>query len=280
MAAEERGPGIVSADFPEHAAETAGVWNALADWWDDAIGSGNATQDLLVEPAQERLLDLRPGETVLDIACGAGRFTRRMAAQGVQVVAFDHSERFIARARQKTPSDLQSRIDYHVLSADDAPGLLALGERRFDAAVCTMALMDMARIRPLLSMLPRLLATEGRFVFSVTHPVFNSGDARLIGEQVRRDRDFATEVSIKVTDYLTCRMQADIAVVGQPVDQHYFHRPMSVLLNACFDEGLLLDRLEEPALPVSSDPIAQRTVSWRNISLLPQVLVARLRPGR
>ena len=105
----------MSADFPESAAATAGVWDSLADWWDAAIGSGNATQDLLVEPTQERLLDLRSGQIVLDIACGAGRFTRRMAALGAEIVAFDHSERFIARARQNTPPDLRSRIDYRVL---------------------------------------------------------------------------------------------------------------------------------------------------------------------
>jgi SAM-dependent methyltransferase len=270
----------VSADFPEHAAATTGVWDELADWWDAAIGGGNATQDLLVEPTQERLLELRSGQKVLDIACGAGRFTRRMAGLGAEIVAFDHSERFIARARQNTPPDLGSRIDYRVLSADDTPALLALGEGRFDAAVCTMALMDMARITPMLSALPRLLATDGRFVFSVTHPVFNSGDAHPIGERVRRGREFATEVSMKVTDYLTPRMQFEIGVPGQPVDQHFFHRPMSMLLNACFDCGLVLDRLEEPALPPSSDSIDQRTITWRNISLLPQVLIARLRPRR
>ena len=134
-----------AADFPEHAAQTAGVWDALADWWDEAIGGGNATQDLLVEPTQERLLDLQPGEAVLDIACGAGRFTRRMAARGAEVVAFDHSERFIARARHHTPPELVPRIDYRIQSADDTSALLALGEGRFDAAVCTMGLMDMAR---------------------------------------------------------------------------------------------------------------------------------------
>jgi SAM-dependent methyltransferase len=270
----------VSADFPEHAAATTGVWDALADWWDDAIGGGNATQDLLVEPTQERLLDLRAGQTVLDIACGAGRFSRRLAALGAEIVAFDQSERFIARARQNTPPDLAARIDYRVLNADDTSALLALGEGRFDAAVCTMALMDMARITPLLSVLPRLLSVDGRFVFSVVHPVFNSGDAHPIGERVERDRRFALEVSMKVTDYLTPRMHFGIGVPGQPLEQHYFHRPTSVLLNACFDCGLVLDRLEEPALPPSSDPTDQRTLSWKNISLLPQVLIARLRPRR
>ena len=75
-----------------------------------------------------------------------------------------------------------------------------------------MALMDMARITPLLSVLPRLLAIDGRFVFSVTHPVFNSGDAHPTGERVRRDRRVcATEVSMKVTDYLTPRCNSTSA---------------------------------------------------------------------
>ena len=55
-----------------------------------------------MEPATERMLALQPGERVLDVACGAGRFARRMAASGAQIVAFDHSERFIERARLRT----------------------------------------------------------------------------------------------------------------------------------------------------------------------------------
>jgi SAM-dependent methyltransferase len=262
-----------SPDFPEHDPVTAAVWDALAEWWDDAIGDGNPTQDLLVEPTQERLLALSPGEEVLDIACGAGRFTRRMAAAGARVVAFDHAAAFIARARRRTPPDLGRSIDYRVLDAHDRRALLGLGEQRFDAAVCTMALMDMASITPLLSTLPRLLRPGGRFVFSVTHPVFNSGDARLMAETAAVD----TRISIKVTDYLTPRVAREIAVPGQPLEQHCFHRPLSMLLNACFDHGLVLDRLEEPAFGPSGVPPDQRTVRWQHVDRLPQVLVARLR---
>jgi ubiquinone/menaquinone biosynthesis C-methylase UbiE len=279
MSGQGDGPDHVP-DFPEYAMETTGVWDAVAEWWDDTIGDGNATQDLLVEPAQERLLALEAGDQVLDIACGAGRFTRRMAAAGAQVVAFDHSERFIARARERTPPQLAERVDYRVLNADDTSALLALGDQRFDAVVCTMALMDMARITPLLSVLPRLLRADGRFVFSVTHPVFNSGDARLVAEALRRDRSFVTEISIQVTDYLTPRMQKDVSVAGQPVEQHYFHRPLGLLLNTCFDHGFVLDRIEEPALPPSGDSASQRSVSWANVNRLPQVFVARLKLQR
>lgn len=266
------------ADFPEYHSETPGIWDSLAEWWDDAIGGGNPTQDLLIEPTQERLLAMSPGEELLDIACGAGRFTRRMAATGARVIAFDHADRFIARAKERTPPELADRIDYRVLSAHDGRALLSLGARRFDAAVCTMALMDMASITPLLSVLPQLLKPGGRFVFSVTHPVFNSGDESLIGETVHKGTELETKLSIKVTDYLTPRMQRDFGVPGQPVQHHYFHRPLSVLLNACFDQGLVLDRLEEPAFPPGDTPPGKRTVRWEEVDRLPQVLIARLRP--
>ena len=69
-------------------------------------------------------------------------------------------------------------------------------------------------------------------------------------------------------------MQRDFGVPGQPVQQHYFHRPLSVLLNACFDHGLFLDRLEEPAFPPSDTPPDERTVRWEDVDRLPPVLVA------
>jgi len=103
------------ADFPEHAVDNRHVWDANARWWDDRIGDGNEFQTWLIEPATERLLDLSPGDTILDVACGAGRMARRIAASGARVVAFDTSAAFIARARERTPAD--AAIEYHVADA-------------------------------------------------------------------------------------------------------------------------------------------------------------------
>jgi SAM-dependent methyltransferase len=252
------------------------VWDNIAGWWDDKIGDGNDTQDILVEPAQERLLDLKPGEKVLDIACGAGRFTRRMAGHGVDIVAFDHSSKFIERARRRT-IEHRNRIEYRVMSASDRATLLSLGEKTFDAAVCTMALMDMAEIGPLLSTLPLLLKPRARFVWSVTHPVFNSGDAKLLAEAEEDGNKLVNRFRVKIGDYLTTRMTMSLGISGQPELQHCFHRPISVLLNACFDQGFVLDRLEEPAFPPGLGPASGRPLSWANYTAVPQVLVARMR---
>ena len=39
----------ISPDFGEYNTRTAEIWDRLAEWWDDKIGDGNPTQDLLVE---------------------------------------------------------------------------------------------------------------------------------------------------------------------------------------------------------------------------------------
>ena len=264
-----------SPDFPEYTAPATDSWDNMAEWWDDTIGDGNDTQDLIVEPYTEKLLDLQPGEKVLDIACGAGRFARRMADAGAIVTAFDHAERFINRARERSQG-YEDKISYHVVNATDVEGMLALAEDTpFDAAVCTMAIMDMAEITPLFATLPRLLKPGGRFVFSVTHPVFNSENARPAIERVHVGTDVVNRYAVSVSDYLDMRMEKGIGVPGQPDLQHYFDRPVSVLVNTASDCGLVLDRLEEPAFPPgipTDNPVAQT-----NFEFIPWVLLGRFR---
>ena len=263
-----------SPDFPEFKDETVLVWDSIAEWWDDTIGDGNDFQTVLIEPATERLLELQPGETVLDIACGAGRFARRMADLGADVIAIDQSERFLDRARSRTA---EGSVDYRVMNASDREALLTLGLERFDAAVCTMALMDMAMIEPLISTLPRLLKPGGRFVFSVVHPVFNSGTSRQTAERWDRDGEVVTEFGVRVTRYLEPYMHMGVGVPGQPQPQHYFHRPVSLLFNTCFKYGFVLDRMEEPAFPAGLDLSGEGPLSWNRFHQIPPVLAARMR---
>lgn len=252
------------------------IWERNASWWDDYMGEGREFQNALVGPATERLLQLRPDETMLDVACGNGGFARRMAQLGAQVVAFDFSEGFIERARART-TELADRITYRVLDAADEKDLLALGKAQFDAAVCTMALMDMVTIAPLLRALRQLLKPGGRFVFSVLHPCFNSSDGlcRMVEEE-DRDGKMHTRRAVKVWRYIEPSVARGLGVVGQPEPQLYFHRPLSVLLTMAFEAGFVLDGLEEPVFDGTAD--TARDLSWSNFWEIPPVLVARLRP--
>jgi 2-polyprenyl-3-methyl-5-hydroxy-6-metoxy-1,4-benzoquinol methylase len=265
-----------SPDFPEYDGKTVPAWDSIAEWWDDKIGEGNSFQDYLIEPSSERLLELKPGERVLDIACGAGRFTRRMAAQGVTILAIDHSVKFINRAKQRS-TDYSDKIEYRLVDAADKAALLALGKKEFDAAVCTMAIMDMSSIEPMISALPELLKPGGRFVFSVAHPAFNSGTTRIIAEEVYEDGDLKSVSGVKLTDYSRAFMHKGVGIKGQSEPQYYFHRPISMLFNTCFKHGFVLDGIEEPTLPEDLDDGSVSPLNWKKLPNIPPVLVARMR---
>src|SRR4051794_30257802 len=119
----------MSTDTPKEAtsliAESRQIWDTNADAWDAKMGSGGGFQTILIEPTASRMLDIRPGERVLDIACGNGIFTRHLAKLGAEVVASDFSPRLIELAGKRT-TEYADRITYHVADATDEAQLLAL----------------------------------------------------------------------------------------------------------------------------------------------------------
>ncbi len=266
--------GSSSGEWSEHNEEARQIWNANAEWWDDRIGDGNDFQDVLIEPTTERLLEVEPGTVVLDVGCGGGRFARRMVQLGAHVVAFDFSERFIQRAKARTPVGA-GKIEYHVIDATDKQQLLSLGRGRFDGAVATMSLMDMSRIKPLMSVLPALLKPGGWFVFSVVHPCFQPVETCKFAESVESDGQVLIKRGVKVSHYLTPKAYKSIGIIGQPKPQYYFHRPLHMMFNVGFAQGFVIDAFEEPAFP--EDPKDKRYLMWKNIPEIPPVIVARMR---
>jgi SAM-dependent methyltransferase len=262
------------ADFPDRSDENRRVWNANARWWDDQIGGGNEFQTLLIEPATERLLQIVAGDTVLDVACGAGRFARRIAQLGAQVVAFDYSEEFIARARERTTAN--AAIEYHTVDAANPEALVPLGSSRFTKAVCTMALMDMPEIGPLFAALPRILAPGGAFVFSVTHPCFHSAAVQRFAEVYEEQAGrHVARTGVKVSSYLSPFARKTEGIVGQPEPQWFFHRPISVLLRFGFEAGFVVDGIEEPGFMPQDQ--SSPGVRWHDMPEIPPVMVVRMK---
>lgn len=250
------------------------AWNANAGFWDERMVEGNDFLNLLVWPAVERLLRPRAGERVLDVACGNGVTSRRLANLKASVTAFDFSDAMIVLARKRSQAD----IDYRIIDATNREELLSLGLASFDGALCNMALMDMADIDPLMNALTSLLRTNGRFVFSVVHPCFNNPSTVQMGELEDRGGAVITTYSVKIARYLTPYTQVGLAMHEQPVPHPYFHRPLSALLAPALEAGLVLDAIEECAFP--PEHVGGSTpLSWNGrFSEIPAALVVRMRP--
>ena len=258
-------------------AESLAAWSANAEFWDQTQGDdGNHWQRTLVFPATWELLRPQPAK-LLELACGNGNFARAAAWRGVRVTATDGVEAQLERARGRTDADLA--IDYRRVDVTDGDAITAIPGAPFDAAVCNMALMDIAEIEPLLEALPQVLRAGAPFVLSLLHPAFNPGpDTALYIERVETPEGrLATRRGVRIANYLQPQVQRGIAVVGQPSLQPYFHRPLQVLLGTAFVRGWVLDGIREPSLPPDeAEPTAER-LRWDDLPDIPPVLVLRLR---
>ena len=258
----------------EHNSQVQRAWNANAAFWDERMAEGNDFFNVLVWPAVERLLRPAPGERLLDVACGNGVTSRRIADAKANVTAFDFSEAMIHLARKRSGG---TDIDYRVLDATDREELLKLGAASFDGALCNMALMDMADTTPLIQALTSLLRAKGRFVFSVVHPCFNNPATVQMGELEDRSGTIVTTYSVKVSRYLTPYTQVGLAMHGQPEPHPYFHRPLSALLAPALEAGFVMDGIEECAFPPDNTG-GSTPLSWNGrFSEIPAALVVRMR---
>src|SRR5919198_1494213 len=97
---------------------TREIWDSKARFWDEWMGEGNQFQRVLIGPASERLLQVQPDQVILEIACGNGVFSRRLASLGARVVATDFSATFLDLARARTTGHPE-RIEYRLVDATD-----------------------------------------------------------------------------------------------------------------------------------------------------------------
>lgn len=200
------------------------AWETNAAFWDHYMGDeSNFFHRELVRPFSEELLDVIAGDLVLDIACGNGNFSKRLAENGADVIAFDYSPKMIELAKKRRKGVLD-KVHFAVCDATSYNDLLNLKQNRpFDKAVANMAIMDIADIGPLMKAVYQMLASNGVFVFATAHPCFTYPDE----------------------DYITPRVHKGEAIAGQPALQNYYHRSMEDIFHAAFDAGFVIDGFHE-----------------------------------
>jgi len=85
--------------------------------------------------ALQRVTDWRL-KRVLEVGCGDGRLTLRLARLGARVHAIDPDKKLIREARENLPKRLASRIRYRVGKAEE----LRLPDQSFDVVVFSWSL--------------------------------------------------------------------------------------------------------------------------------------------
>jgi ubiquinone/menaquinone biosynthesis C-methylase UbiE len=137
--------------------------------WDKAAAHYERSWQAQLEPAQSALLDmagLRPGNRVLDVACGTGLVTFRATAAvapGGEVLGTDISEEMVTTASESARLQGTANCRFQRMDAED----LALEGGTFDVALCALGLMYALNPERAVAEMHRVVKPGGRAVAAV-----------------------------------------------------------------------------------------------------------------
>jgi ubiquinone/menaquinone biosynthesis C-methylase UbiE len=123
----------------------------------------------MINPAILDLLGAVEGKAVLDVACGEGHFSRKLAelAKGnIQITGIDASETLIEIATRRN----EAFSDCIQFQAGDASHMEQIPSDAYDIVICNMALMFIKRYEETIHEIARVLKSKGTFIFSLLHP--------------------------------------------------------------------------------------------------------------
>src|SRR5580700_8966364 len=129
----------------------------MADTWDSSLYDDRHSFVWRAGASLVELLDPKPGERILDLGCGTGHLTAKIAEAGVEVTGLDSSTSMIAQARQNFPGLKFSLADARDFRFD----------RPFDAVFSNAALHWIHDAEAVVRSIAAALRPGGRFVLEM-----------------------------------------------------------------------------------------------------------------
>lgn len=212
-------------------------WEPVANWYDSLVGEkGSYFHTHVIFPKLLNLLSIKPGQKILDIACGQGALARLLAQKGGEVTGVDRSETLLDSARK-----YDKKLDIRYI-LDDARYLNELKNEKFDRVTCVLALQNMDPIDQLFKRVHELLLDNGRFVVVLMHPCFRA--PRISGWDIDQNRKLMYR---RVDRYLS-PMKVPISTHPGKEQSEFtwaFHRPLSEYVKLARQAHLYLDVADE-----------------------------------
>ena len=210
-------------------------WGEVANWYEDFLkGEGTYQKDLIL-PNLKRLMDIKKGESVLDLACGHGFFSREFHKLGAKTTGVDISQKLIEIARQSGPKD----IDYQIAPANK---ISFIKSGSMDKAAMILAVQNIDNLNEVFTECFRVLKSSGKLLLVMSHPVFRVlkrsswGWAEQEKIQYRRVDGYLSESKEKIQMF-----------PGDKPEEYTlsFHRPLQYYFKILRNAGFFVSRLEE-----------------------------------
>ena len=224
-------------------------WEKSADWYQNLLTEENTYQKDLILPNLLRLLEIKKGETILDLACGPGFFAKEFFKKGARVIGADISESLIKAAKENSPETIR----YYVSPAVRLPFIKSSSINKI---TIILAIQNMDNVRGIFTECARALKPGGKLLLVLNHPAFRNpkqsewewdAEKKI---QYRRMDSYLSESKAKIDMRPSTSSQPMQGSGGQArqVPSEYtisFHRPLQFYFKALEKSGFAVTRLEE-----------------------------------
>lgn len=211
-------------------------WDNVAEWYDNYLGKDDTYQSSVIAPNLVRMIDMKKGMKVLDVACGQGYFSKILAKNGATVTGIDQSSKLVDIAKK----DAKENETYIVA---DAQKLETLKIGKFDRIISILAFENIKNIAGVLSGTAKALDAKGKVIIVMLHPSFRIPQHSDWGYDMKNNLQFR-----KVSKYLseiTIPIQLTPFKGDKSVTTNTFHRSLQWYMKAFKNEGFAISAMEE-----------------------------------
>jgi SAM-dependent methyltransferase len=234
------------------------LWEDHAGWWIDGFTDGADPEyvEQILPIAREELAGAR---RVLDVGCGDGQVSRLAVDGGAElVIGIDPTWNQVRVAHERGGA----------IFARAGAATLPFADRSFDAVVACLVFEHIRDVDEAIAEVSRVLVPGGSFSFFLNHPLLQTPNSGWIDDQVLDP----PEQYWRIGPYLV--EDETIEEVEKGVFIPFIHRPLSRYVNAMAANGLLVERMLEPAPPPGFLARAPEYVAAADV---PRLLVLRAR---
>lgn len=234
------------------------LWEEHADWWIEGFTDGADPEyvEQILPLATEELAGAR---RVLDIGCGDGQISRLASGQGSEVIGLDPTWNCVSVAAERGGVAGVVRAG--------AAGL-PFADGSFDAAVACLVFEHIDEVDAAIAEVSRILEPGGTFCFFLNHPILQTPGSSWIDDHMVDP----PEQYWRLGPYLVETETVEQVELGVWI--RFVHRPLSRYVNALAANGLVVERMVEPAPPPG---FLERHPAYADSAAFPRLLYLRLR---
>jgi SAM-dependent methyltransferase len=232
------------------------LWEQHAGWWQREFtdGADPEYEDQILPLVDEHLAGAR---RVLDVGCGEGQVSRRVAALGADVIGVDPTRAQLDVAAQRGGAPRYVR---------GVAERLPCRSGAFDGVVMCLVIEHIDPFEPAIEEIARALAPGGRFLLLLNHPLLQTTGSGWVDDHILDEQYW------RVGPYLTDDPGSEEVAPG--VVLPFVHRPLSRYVHKMGEVGLLIDDMAEPAPPAG---FLAKATEYRDAASIPRLMVIRSR---